>query len=256
VSAGTSSAPYRSAFDGFLRDPVAMGWARLPRLVEASGRAVALADAAVAAGKHLLPAPDDLFNAFRLTPLGEVRAVILGQDPYPTPGHGHGLAFSVRPHVKPLPASLRNIFKELGTDLRIEPPASGDLAQWAGHGVLLLNAALTVEAGKAGAHVKWPWQEVTEEAISAVSRERPHVAFLLWGLKAQSYARLIERGRHLILASEHPSPLSAYRGFFGSKPFSRANAWLAAQGESTIPWALIASDPHLIPPPSRGRMGA
>ena len=230
------STSYKEAFDDFLRDPRAAGWVRLARLVEAAAQAVALADAEIASGKHVLPPPRDVFGAFRLTPLHRVRAVILGQDPYPTPGHAHGLAFSVRENVKALPASLRNILKELRADLGADPPAGGDLTPWAEHGVLLLNAALTVEARKVAAHMRWPWLEVTREAVSAVSRERPRVAFLLWGLKAQRYAALIDQGRHLIIACEHPSPLSAYRGFFGSKPFSRANAWLATHGEKEIHW--------------------
>jgi uracil-DNA glycosylase len=230
-------ATYGEALEQFLRDPRAAGWARSPRLGAAAAQAVALADRVVAAGKHLLPPPADAFAAFLLTPLERVRAVILGQDPYPTPGHAHGLAFSVRAGVRPLPASLRNIFKELQADLGVDAPETGELTSWAEHGVLLVNTALTVEAGKAAAHMAWPWREMTREVISAVSQERKRVVFLLWGLKAQGFAGLIDTTRHLILASEHPSPLSAYRGFFGSKPFSRANAWLAAHGEAEIPWA-------------------
>jgi uracil-DNA glycosylase len=233
-------ASYKEAFERFLKDPRVRGWVRQSGLVSAAAKAVALADDAGRAGEHILPAPDDVFNAFCLTPFEQVLVVILGQDPYPTPGHAHGLAFSVRASVKILPASLRNIFKELRRDLGIDPPAGGDLTSWAEHGVLLLNTALTVEARNAGAHVKWPWRELTREAILAVSRERPCVVFLLWGLKAQRFAPLIDTTRHLIVASEHPSPLSAHRGFFGSRPFSRANAWLAARGKGEIPWGKIA----------------
>jgi uracil-DNA glycosylase len=240
VSADPAS--YQEAFERFLRDPRARGWVRQPRLVASAAKAVSLADAASGVGEHILPAPDDVFNAFCLTPFGRVRVVILGQDPYPTPGHAHGLAFSVRPSVKSLPASLRNIFKELRHDLGIDPPAAGDLTSWAEHGVLLLNTALTVEASKAGAHVKWPWREMTKEAVLAASRERPRLVFLLWGMKAQGFAPLIDATRHLIVASEHPSPLSAHRGFFGSKPFSRANAWLAAHGEGEIPWGIVSGE--------------
>ncbi len=229
-------ATYGEALEQFLRDPRAAGWARSPRLGAAAAQAVALADRVVAAGKHLLPPPADAFAAFLLTPLERVRAVILGQDPYPTPGHAHGLAFSAGKGAKALPASLRNIVAELRADLGIDAPERGDLTPWAEAGVLLLNTVLTVEAGKAGAHATWPWREVASEAVAAVSRARPHVVFLLWGLKAQRFASLIDGERHLILACEHPSPLSAYRGFFGSKPFSRANAWLVEQGESEIPW--------------------
>jgi uracil-DNA glycosylase len=205
-------------------------------LIHAFEKAVTLADAEVAAGKHVLPPAPDVFAALLLTPLEKVRVVILGQDPYPTPGHAHGLAFSAGPGIKTMPASLRNIVTELRDDLGVEGPLRGDLTPWARQGVLLLNTVLTVEAGKAAAHMKWPWREAAKAAIAAVSRARPHVVFLLWGLKAQRFADLIDRERHLVVMSEHPSPLSAYRGFFGSKPFSRANAWLAAQGEEQIVW--------------------
>jgi uracil-DNA glycosylase len=231
-----SAATYQTAFAEFLSDPRTAGWARLPRLLLAAKHACALADAEVAAGKHILPAPHDTFNALCLTPLSEARVVILGQDPYPTPGHAHGLAFSVRQGVNPLPVTLRNIFKELSDDLGLDPPEGGELTDWASQGVLLLNTSLTVEAGKISAHTQWPWREATRDAVSAVSRERPRAAFLLWGLKAQKYAALIDDRRHLIIASEHPSPLSASRGFFGSRPFSRVNAWLASNGEREIRW--------------------
>jgi uracil-DNA glycosylase len=230
------ASPYRQALDLFRGNPRNAGWAGLARLVDAAGRATALADLEVAAGKAILPPPGDVFAALRLTPLGRVRAVILGQDPYPTPGHAHGLAFSAGPGARTMPASLRNIATELRADLGVEAPQRGDLTPWAEAGVLLLNTVLTVEAGKAGAHANWPWREVAKEAVSAVSQARPHVVFLLWGLKAQRHAAQIDGERHLVIASEHPSPLSAYRGFFGSKPFSRANAWLAAHGEKEIPW--------------------
>ncbi len=239
------AASYRQAFERFRRDPRAKGWLRQPRLVAAATAAVALADAEKSAGETVLPSPEDVFNAFCLTPLEEVRAVILGQDPYPTPGHAHGLAFSVRAGVKPLPGSLRNILKELREDLGpggIDPTVSGDLTCWARSGVLLLNTALTVAARNAGAHVNWPWRDLTKEAILAVARERPRVVFLLWGLKAQKFAPFIDESRHLIVASEHPSPLSAHRGFFGSRPFSRANAWLAAHGEREIRWGAVSGE--------------
>jgi uracil-DNA glycosylase len=227
---------YRQALDLFLDDPRNAGWAGLARLVDAAARAAALADLELAAGKIILPPPGDVFAALRLTPLDRVRAVILGQDPYPTPGHAHGLAFSAGPGAKTMPASLRNITAELRADLGVEAPPSGDLTPWAEAGVLLLNTVLTVEAGKAGAHTSWPWREVAREAVSAVSQARPHIVFVLWGLKAQRYAALIDDKRHLVIATEHPSPLSAYRGFIGSKPFSRANAWLAAHDVKEIPW--------------------
>jgi len=237
MEAQSGALSYHDGLDAFRQDPAAAGWLRRPRLAAAAAEAVLLADAAVAAGKRVLPPPGDVFNALRLTPLDKVRVVILGQDPYPTPGHAHGLAFSVKAGVKPLPASLRNIFKELAADLGVEPPKSGELTFWADQGVLLLNTALTVEAGKAAAHMGWPWRDLTREAVNAVSQERRHVVFCLWGLKAQAFAPLINSSSHLIIASEHPSPLSAYRGFFGSKPFSRANAWLAAHDEPQIRFA-------------------
>lgn len=236
MSAGPAT--YREAFDHFLHDRRTAGWAGCGRLVLAAEKAVALADAEVAAGKHVLPPPRDVFAALVLTPLEKVRVVILGQDPYPTPGHAHGLAFSAGNGIKTMPASLRNIVKELRDDLGVDGPPRGDLTPWAEQGVLLLNTALTVEAGKAAAHMNWPWGEVAKEAIAAVSRARPGVVFVLWGLKAQRYAALIDRERHLVLSCEHPSPLSAYRGFFGSKPFSRANAWLASHGEKEISWGV------------------
>jgi uracil-DNA glycosylase len=229
---------YQGALAEFLSDPGATGWMGLPRLVVAARQACRLADGEVAAGKHILPPPSDAFNALRLTPLAEVRVVILGQDPYPTPGHAHGLSFSVRKDVDPMPATLRNIFKELRDDLDLDPPEGRELTMWARQDVLLLNTSLTVEAGQIGAHTRWPWREATKQAIAAVSRERQRVAFILWGLKAQKYAALIDTARHLIVASEHPSPLSASRGFFGSRPFSRVNAWLAAHGEREIAWGV------------------
>jgi len=227
---------YRQAFEEFLTEPRAAGWARSAPLVDAAARAVWLADDAVAAGRHVLPPPCRLFAALLLTPLEHVRAVILGQDPYPTPGHAHGLAFSAGEGAKTMPASLRNIVAELRADLGVEAPQGGDLTPWTAEGVLLLNTALTVEAGRAAAHMSWPWREFAKEAVSAVSRTRPHVVFLLWGLKAKRHAGLIDQARHLVIACEHPSPLSAHRGFLGSKPFSRANAWLAAHGEEEIDW--------------------
>ena len=229
-------ASYKEALDEFRSDPANSGWAVCQRLILAAEQAARLADQEVAAGRQVLPPPADVLCALRLTPLERVRAVILGQDPYPTPGHAHGLAFSKGKAAKTMPASLRNIMTELQADLGVPAPPDGDLTPWAREGVLLLNTALTVEAGKAAAHMKWPWQEVAREAILNISRSRPRVVFLLWGLKAQRYAKLIDSERHHIIACEHPSPLSAHRGFFGAKPFSRANAWLATKGERQIRW--------------------
>ena len=184
-----------------------------------------------------LPGPARLFAALEATPPEDVRVVILGQDPYPTPGHANGLAFSyVGP--PPLPRSLGNIYRERQDDLGMAPSSSGDLTEWARQGVLLLNTALTVREGasKAGSHLSLGWGAVTDAVIAAVSRQRPHVAFLLWGAPAQMKRPLIDESRHLVIASAHPSPLSARRGFFGSKPFGRANAWLEGQGEKPIAW--------------------
>lgn len=188
---------------------------------------------------EVLPPEPDVYNAFKYTPLGEVRVVILGQDPYPTPGHAHGLCFSVRPGVA-LPGSLRNIYKELNSDLGIPPARHGYLAAWAKRGVFLLNTVLTVRAGKPASHAKKGWEAFTDAALQAVNELPRPVVFVLWGAHAQKKVGLIDTKRHVILASAHPSPLSASNGFFGSKPFSKANAALANAGEPTIDWQLPA----------------
>jgi uracil-DNA glycosylase len=193
--------------------------------------------AAERAGHEILPPEPDVFNAFKYTPLDGVRVVILGQDPYPTPGHAHGLCFSVRPGVA-LPGSLRNIYKELHTDLGIPPARHGYLAAWAKRGVFLLNTVLTVRAGKPASHAKKGWEAFTDAALQAVNELPRPVVFVLWGAHAQKKAGLIDTKRHVILTSAHPSPLSASNGFFGSKPFSKANAALAKAGEPTIDWRL------------------
>lgn len=189
------------------------------------------------ATQQVLPPAEDVYNAFRYTSLNDVRVVILGQDPYPTPGHAHGLCFSVRPGVA-LPASLRNIYKELQSDLGIAPVKHGYLAAWAKRGVFLLNAVLTVRAGKPASHARKGWETFTDAALRAVNELSRPVVFILWGAHAQKKAALIDTGRHVILSSAHPSPLSASNGFFGSKPFSQANAALATAGEPTIDWKL------------------
>lgn len=228
-----------NALSAFLSSPQATGWRHLPALAPGgpAARACAAVDAERAAGHVVAPAPERVFAALALTPLDSVRAVILGQDPYPTPGHANGLAFSyVGP--PPLPRSLVNIYQEHARDVGGRPPPDGDLTRWARQGVLLLNTALTVREGaaKAGSHLNLGWRAVTDAVIAAVSRERPHVAFLLWGAPAQAKRPLIDESRHLVIASAHPSPLSARRGFFGSKPFSRVNEWLEAKGERPIEW--------------------
>lgn len=189
----------------------------------------------IAAGRSYLPAGDNILRAFA-EPMANVKVLITGQDPYPTPGHPVGLSFSVAPDVRPLPRSLTNIFNELHTDLGTEPSASGDLSPWARQGVLLLNRVLTVRPGTPASHRGKGWEAVTEQAIRAlVARDRPLVA-ILWGRDAQGLKPML--GAIPTIESAHPSPLSASRGFFGSKPFSRANELLVAQGAQPVEWAL------------------
>ena len=183
------------------------------------------------------PPKEDLFTAFSLTPPEAVRVVILGQDPYHEPGKAHGLAFSVREGVK-LPPSLVNIYKERESDVGVPMSADGDLTAWAQQGVLLLNTVLTVEQGKANSHKDYGWQAFTDAVVASVAKLPQPVAFVLWGAQAQKKAAVAAASEYprLVLQSPHPSPLSSYRGFFGSKPFSRINAFLKVHGESTISW--------------------
>ncbi len=190
------------------------------------------------AGATILPPRPHWFEALNATPLDQVKVVILGQDPYPTRGHAHGLCFSVRPEVTPLPKSLVNIYKELQSDCGIDNFHTGYLLPWAQQGVLMLNAVLTVEEGQSNAHKGKGWERFTDAVIEAVNREQEGVVFLLWGAHAQKKGKTIDRSRHHIIESPHPSPLSAYRGFWGSKPFSRINAFLTADGKEPIDWAL------------------
>lgn len=176
-----------------------------------------------------------IFNAFELCPFDSVRVVILGQDPYHEPGQAHGLCFSVRDGV-PFPPSLRNIFKEISQDLGTPVPQSGDLTRWARQGVLLLNATLTVRAGQAASHQGKGWETFTDSVIRSISDSHDHVVFILWGGYARRKSALIDRNRHLILESAHPSPLSAYAGFFGNHHFSTANRWLQEHGKPAIEW--------------------
>lgn len=190
------------------------------------------------AGKAVFPPRGCRLRALELTPLDGVKVVILGQDPYHGPGQAMGLCFSVPEGVRP-PPSLANIFKELESDLGIPRPAHGDLANWARQGVLLLNNTLTVEEGRAGSHAGRGWDEITDACVAAVAARAEPSVFILWGSHAQSKAQRIPTlrdGRRLLIESPHPSPLSAHRGFFGSKPFSRANAFLEAQGRGVIDW--------------------
>ena len=194
-------------------------------------------DAAYARGA-VFPPREDLFAAFRLTPPERVRAVILGQDPYHEPGQAHGLAFSVRPGVK-LPPSLRNIFRELESDCGVPPRESGDLTDWAEQGVFLLNTVLSVESGRANSHAGFGWQTFTD-AVTACLRSLPQpIAFALWGAQAQKKAAVAADSPYprLVLQSPHPSPLSSYRGFFGSRPFSQINAFLEEHNERAIDWS-------------------
>ena len=188
--------------------------------------------------KTILPPEAVRFNALNSTPLDQVKVVILGQDPYPTIGHAHGLCFSVLPDVKPLPKSLLNINKELLSDLNIDNSHTGYLQPWAEQGVLLLNAVLTVEAGNANAHQNKGWEEFTNRVIQTVSEQTEHCVFILWGAYAQKKGKIIDRQRHLVIESPHPSPLSAYRGFWGSKPFSKTNDYLTEHQRACIQWQL------------------
>jgi uracil-DNA glycosylase len=200
--------------------------------------------AELAAGRHIYPHGKDYFRSLTLTPLDQVRVVILGQDPYHGPGQAHGLAFSVPPGVR-VPPSLANIYKEMQSDLGIVPPRHGCLDHWAQQGVLLLNSVLTVEDGRAAAHQGRGWERFTDAVIALVAARAEPAAFLLWGSHAQKKAGQVDGARHLILTAPHPSPLSAHRGFLGSRPFSRVNAWLVAQGRTPIDWALPAPGPAL-----------
>lgn len=230
-----------------LRELVDPGWAEALAPVE--DRIAAMGEflrAELAAGRPYLPAGEHVLRAFT-QPFADVRVLVVGQDPYPTPGHPVGLSFSVERSVRPLPASLRNIYRELRDDLGIEPPEHGDLSAWAESGVLLLNRVLTVRPGAAASHRGKGWEEVTEQAIRAlVSRRTPLVA-VLWGRDAQTLRPLLDGVP--VVASAHPSPLSAHGGFFGSRPFSRVNALLAEQGAEPISWDLDRALPQPSAPP-------
>jgi uracil-DNA glycosylase len=185
--------------------------------------------------KKVFPHGKDLFSAFNHSPLDQVKVVILGQDPYHGPNQAHGLSFSVKPGV-PFPPSLLNIFKEIKSDIGKDIPPNGDLTRWADQGVFLLNATLTVRVHEAGSHQKKGWEEFTDEVIRVISAQRENVVFLLWGAYAQKKADLIDQSKHLILEAPHPSPLSSYRGFFGCRHFSQANAYLVLHGKQPINW--------------------
>ncbi len=187
------------------------------------------------AARTVYPPAKLIFNAFDSCPFNKVKVVIVGQDPYHEPGQAHGLCFSVNDGVQ-IPPSLVNIYKEIEDDLGIPAPRSGDLTRWAKQGVLLLNATLTVQAHRAGSHQGKGWEEFTDAAIKRLAEERNHLVFILWGAYAQRKGASIDANRHLILKSPHPSPLSAHRGFFGNKHFSKANGYLSAHNMEPIRW--------------------
>ena len=221
-----------------LADLVDPGWASALAPVEDDVHRIGtwLCDE-TAAGRHWLPAGSDVLRAFT-TPFDAVRVLVIGQDPYPTPGHPIGLSFAVDPAVRPVPRSLANIYRELSDDVGVTPPAHGDLRAWSDQGVLLLNRVLTVQAGEAGSHRGKGWEAVTDQAVRAlVARGTPLVA-VLWGAQAGSVRPLL--GDTPVVASAHPSPLSASRGFFGSRPFSQVNALLESQGAPPVDWTLPA----------------
>jgi uracil-DNA glycosylase len=184
----------------------------------------------------IFPKGNQIFRALNMVPLDQVRVVILGQDPYPTRGHAHGLCFSVEEHVKPFPKSLVNIFKEIQDDLGNSFPENGSLVRWADQGVLLLNTVLTVEEGKPEGHAGKGWERFTDAVIRELNERRDGIVYLLWGSKAQQKAAIVDHGKNLILKTVHPSPLSAHRGFFGSKHFSTTNDYLTARGLNPIQW--------------------
>lgn len=205
--------------------------------------ALAYYDKRAAEGVHCFPSRDELFNAFRFTPFNELKVIMIGQDPYPTPGNAMGLAFSVRPNVK-VPASLKNIYKELQTDIPgFKTPEHGCLTYWAQQGVLMLNAILSVEEGKPLAHARHGWEQFTDDVIQAINQHSEHNVFFLWGGKAKAKCTCVDRERNLILEAAHPSPLSARNGFFGCKHFSQANAYLESVGKTPIDWQLPLQAP-------------
>ncbi len=219
-----------------LSELVAADWARA--LEPVGGQIAAMGDflrAEVAAGRGYLPAGDRVLRAFQ-RPLADVRVLIVGQDPYPTPGHAVGLSFSVSPETRPLPRSLQNIYREYAADLGRPAPAHGDLSAWADEGVLLLNRVLTVRPGEPGSHRGRGWEAVTDQAIAALAARGGPLVAILWGRDAQSLTPAL--GAIPRIASAHPSPMSADRGFFGSRPFSRANSLLVEQGARPLSWAL------------------
>jgi uracil-DNA glycosylase len=221
-----------------LSELVDAGWARV--LEPVAGQVAAMGDflrAETAAGRRYLPAGENVLRAFR-APFDDVRVLIVGQDPYPTPGHPIGLSFAVERTVRPIPRSLQNIYRELRDDLGVTPPPHGDLTRWTEQGVLLLNRVLTVQAGVSGSHRGKGWEAVTETAIRALADRGGPLVAILWGRDAGTLRPML--GSTPVIASAHPSPLSASSGFFGSRPFSRANELLVAGGGKPVDWALPA----------------
>jgi uracil-DNA glycosylase len=192
--------------------------------------------------KEFLPSKDHVWTALALTPLHTIKVVILGQDPYPTIGNAHGLAFSVLPDVRPIPASLKNIYKELATDTNFVAPPHGNLTSWAKQGILLLNTVLTVEPGAPQSHAKIGWEEVTDQIIRSIAAQTEQTIFVLWGKSAQAKKKLLDlyfhKNKHRVFESAHPSPLSAHKGFFGTRPFSTVNTWLQEAGKKPIHWQI------------------
>lgn len=189
-------------------------------------------------GKVIYPPVDEIFTAFNHTPFDKVKVVIIGQDPYHGENQAHGLSFSVKPGVK-IPPSLRNIYKELHEDIKMAIPEQGYLISWADQGVLMLNAVLTVEQGKAGSHHRKGWEKFTDRVIELLNEEKDNLVFMLWGSPAQKKGSKVDEVRHLVLKAVHPSPLSAYRGFFGCKHFSKANQYLIDHQKNPIDWSLL-----------------
>ncbi len=229
---------YREATEQFMQESALnapqSGWHSLPFFTSNEAhRLTERLDAETAQGAQILPPPDCLYKALHLTPLQKTRVVILGQDPYPTPHDAHGLAFSC---LGKAPRSLMNIFKEMQTDLGCAAPPHADLTHWAHQGVLLLNTALSVRAHAAASHKTHGWHALSDQVIKILSETNRAVVFILWGADAKHKIPLIEAKKHLILHSAHPSPLSAHRGFFGSKPFSKTNTWLQNKGIAPINW--------------------
>ncbi|MDG1332995.1 MAG: uracil-DNA glycosylase [Crocinitomicaceae bacterium] len=184
----------------------------------------------------VFPKGNEIFKAFDACPFDQVKVVVLGQDPYPTRGHAHGLCFSVEPDVRPLPKSLNNIYKELESDVGISPRENGDLRHWAEQGVFMLNSVLTVREGAANSHAKKGWERFTDAVIAKLAEKSEGIVYILWGSKAQEKGKVVDSDKNKIITSPHPSPLSSYRGFFGSKPFSQTNEYLKSMGREEIKW--------------------